>query len=228
MSKESKTARASMNAGQNKAEKKVISDEQYVKNLRYDVENGLYVAQEGAKALLRSYDGVLARIKVLGNFLDEAQIVPVSADVDVVDTAIRIIRVLQVANAELAEANARVDVTVDQVGSLAQFIMETFPYDYVEGAVVTDTAIQIFKDLLQANAGISELARKLAADNEAGFSDVVRELVAGPIPPEGLQINLPNTNSATVVVKTPAETLASLEGEPGLAPEAQGKDSIGD
>ena len=63
MSKESKTARASMSAGQAKTEKKVISDEQYIKNLRYDTENGLYVAQEGAKALLREYDKLLAYTK---------------------------------------------------------------------------------------------------------------------------------------------------------------------
>ncbi|HXQ38141.1 MAG TPA: hypothetical protein VN843_29320 [Anaerolineales bacterium] len=53
----SKTARASM--VQTVGEKKVISDEVYVKNLRYDVNNGIHATQEGAKALLRAYDALL-------------------------------------------------------------------------------------------------------------------------------------------------------------------------
>jgi len=56
----SKTARASMNAGANVKEKKVISDEEYISNLRYDVSNGIHATQEGAKALLRAYDAMLA------------------------------------------------------------------------------------------------------------------------------------------------------------------------
>lgn len=58
MSKTSKTARASM--GVVVKEKKVIPDEVYIKNLRIDLESGLYVAQEGARALLRAYDTALA------------------------------------------------------------------------------------------------------------------------------------------------------------------------
>lgn len=54
MSKVSKTARAS--AGVVVKETKVISDETYIKSLRNDLESGLYVAQEGARALLRAYD----------------------------------------------------------------------------------------------------------------------------------------------------------------------------
>jgi hypothetical protein len=53
----SKTARASM--VQTVGEKKVISDADYIKNLRYDVNNGIHATQEGAKALLRAYDALL-------------------------------------------------------------------------------------------------------------------------------------------------------------------------
>lgn len=63
MSKVSKTARASM--AQTVGTKAVIPDEVYVKNLRNDVASGLYVAQEGAKALLREYDKALAEISEL-------------------------------------------------------------------------------------------------------------------------------------------------------------------
>lgn len=63
MSKVSKTARAS--AGVAVKEKTVISDEVYIKNLRIDLESGLYVAQEGARALLRAYDESLAAEKRL-------------------------------------------------------------------------------------------------------------------------------------------------------------------
>lgn len=59
MAAPSKTARQAMNAGATVREKKVISDEEYVKNLRYDVSNGIHATQEGAKALLRSYDALL-------------------------------------------------------------------------------------------------------------------------------------------------------------------------
>lgn len=71
MSKVSKTARASM--AQTVGEKKVISDEVYVKNLRNDVASGLYVAQEGAKALLRAYDAALAEIQQLTEQLAGAE-----------------------------------------------------------------------------------------------------------------------------------------------------------
>lgn len=59
MSKVSKTARASMGSGLVIKEKKVIPDEVYIKNLRIDLDSGLYVAQEGARALLRAYDSLL-------------------------------------------------------------------------------------------------------------------------------------------------------------------------
>lgn len=58
MSKVSKTARAS--AGMVVREVKVIPNEVYIKNLRIDLESGLYVAQEGARALLRAYDTAIA------------------------------------------------------------------------------------------------------------------------------------------------------------------------
>lgn len=60
MSKVSKTARAS--AGMMHTEKKVIPDEVYIKNLRNDLDSGLYVAQEGARTLLRAYDAALAKL----------------------------------------------------------------------------------------------------------------------------------------------------------------------
>lgn len=63
MSKVSKTARAS--AVSSVGEKKVISDEVYIKNLRNDVASGIYVSQEGAKALLRAYDAALVTINEL-------------------------------------------------------------------------------------------------------------------------------------------------------------------
>lgn len=56
----SKTARASM--VQTVGEKKVIPDEVYIRNLRYDVNNGIHATQEGAKALLRAYDAALNTI----------------------------------------------------------------------------------------------------------------------------------------------------------------------
>ena len=59
----SKTARASMVTGP--VTKTVIPDEVYIKNLRNDVASGLYVAQEGAKALLRAYDKLQAEFDTL-------------------------------------------------------------------------------------------------------------------------------------------------------------------
>lgn len=72
MSKVSKTARAS--AVQTVGQKVVITDETYLKNLRYDLANGLYVAQEGARALLRLYDVALAEIKQLTDKLSGAEL----------------------------------------------------------------------------------------------------------------------------------------------------------
>lgn len=63
MSKVSKTARASM--AQTVGQKVVIPDEVYIKNLRYDVNNGIHATQEGAKALLRGYDAQFETIKTL-------------------------------------------------------------------------------------------------------------------------------------------------------------------
>ncbi len=57
---ESKTARAS--AVKEVREKKVIPDEVYIKNLRTDIASGLYPQAEGAKALLRAYDALIARL----------------------------------------------------------------------------------------------------------------------------------------------------------------------
>ena len=71
MSKTSKTARASMVIGP--VGKTVISDEVYVKNLRNDVGSGLYVAQEGAKALLRSYDAALITINELNEHVNNLE-----------------------------------------------------------------------------------------------------------------------------------------------------------
>lgn len=65
MSKVSKTARAS--AGVIVKEKQVIPDEVYIKNLRIDLKSGLYVAQEGARALLRAFDAALVHIVELTN-----------------------------------------------------------------------------------------------------------------------------------------------------------------
>lgn len=70
MSKASKTARASMVTGP--VTKAVISDEVYVKNLRYDLANGLYVAQEGARALLRTYDLLVNAHASMGAQLHDA------------------------------------------------------------------------------------------------------------------------------------------------------------
>jgi|SRR5579859_3213787 len=56
----SKTARASM--VQTVGEKKVIPDADYIKSLRYDVNNGIHATQEGAKALLREYDKEVAAV----------------------------------------------------------------------------------------------------------------------------------------------------------------------
>ena len=72
MSKVSKTARAS--AVQTVGQKVVITDETYLKNMRYDLANGLYVAQEGARALLRLYDVALAEIKQLTDKLSGAEL----------------------------------------------------------------------------------------------------------------------------------------------------------
>lgn len=71
MSKLSKTARASM--AQTVGEKKVISDSDYIKNLRYDVNNNIHATQEGAKALLRAYDASLTEIKLLTDRLSGAE-----------------------------------------------------------------------------------------------------------------------------------------------------------
>jgi len=59
----SKTAQKAMNAGAGVKERKVISDEDYIKALRYDVGNGIHATQEGAKALLRAYDAALVEIE---------------------------------------------------------------------------------------------------------------------------------------------------------------------
>lgn len=61
---ESKTGRkaAQAAAAMNQSAKKVISDEQYVKNLRDDLANARYVAQEGARALLRVYDVAVSEL----------------------------------------------------------------------------------------------------------------------------------------------------------------------
>lgn len=55
---DSKTGRkaAAAAAAMNQGNKKVITDEQYIKNLRNDLASGLYVTQEGARALLRRFD----------------------------------------------------------------------------------------------------------------------------------------------------------------------------
>lgn len=71
MSKVSKTARASM--AQTVGEKKVIPDDVYIKNLRYDVNNNIHATQEGAKALLRAYDLALAEINQLTEKLSGAE-----------------------------------------------------------------------------------------------------------------------------------------------------------
>lgn len=71
MSKVSKTARASM--AQTVGTKAVISDEVYIKNLRNDVNSGLYVAQEGAKALLRAYDASLNTIGELNEHVNNLE-----------------------------------------------------------------------------------------------------------------------------------------------------------
>jgi hypothetical protein len=193
MRKESKTARASMNAGQAKAEKKVVSDADLIKNLRLEVANGLYPTSQGPHALLREFDKLLAESK---------------AEIE------------------------RTAVTWEQIDKLAQFLVTTFPNDCGEGtewsvARVVDTAIQIFKDLLQANESISSLARKLAVDAESLAQDLTAEA---------------EYFDGIAPIKTPLETLASLEDLPsgtggkfvewpedeaGLAPESQGKDSIG-
>lgn len=62
---DSKTGRkaAAAAAAMNQGSKKVISDEKYIENLRYDLANGLYVAQEGARALLRQFDLFQEKLK---------------------------------------------------------------------------------------------------------------------------------------------------------------------
>ena len=72
MSKLSKTARASM--AQTVGQKVVISDETYVKNLRDDLANKRYVAQEGARALLRAHDVALTTIGELNEQVNLLQI----------------------------------------------------------------------------------------------------------------------------------------------------------
>ncbi len=64
---ESKTARAARKAveGSIITKKEVISDEEYLRQLRIDLSSGIYVSQEGARALLRLYDVALARIAEL-------------------------------------------------------------------------------------------------------------------------------------------------------------------
>lgn len=71
MSKTSKTARASAVA--DRFEKKVIPDEVYIKNLRNDLDSGLYVAQEGARALLRAYDQALGWVNEANDKLGGAE-----------------------------------------------------------------------------------------------------------------------------------------------------------
>ena len=68
MGKISKTARAAMKAveaGQQK-KKEIIPDEEYIRLLRIDLTSGLYVSQEGARALLREYDKEKAAVAHLG------------------------------------------------------------------------------------------------------------------------------------------------------------------
>jgi hypothetical protein len=60
---ESKTARASSVKVVTKTltpEEQATLDAKLVKQLRYDVSNGIHATQEGAKALLRAYDAALA------------------------------------------------------------------------------------------------------------------------------------------------------------------------
>jgi hypothetical protein len=53
---ESKTARAS--AVKEKTDKKVISDEELIRNLRIEVDSNIYPSQQGTLALLRAYDSL--------------------------------------------------------------------------------------------------------------------------------------------------------------------------
>jgi hypothetical protein len=63
VSKVSKTAKASTVTAPK--ETATITDEQYVKNLRDDLAQHIHVTQEGARALLRSYDAAVAENKGL-------------------------------------------------------------------------------------------------------------------------------------------------------------------
>lgn len=63
MSKVSKTAKAS--EVQVKHEKKVISDEELIRQLRLDRESHIYPSTQGADALLRAYDVSLEAIKAI-------------------------------------------------------------------------------------------------------------------------------------------------------------------
>jgi hypothetical protein len=73
MAELSKTARQAMNAGAQTREKKVISDAEYVKSLRYDVSNGIHATQEGAKALLRLYDAALVKVAAYENRISDLE-----------------------------------------------------------------------------------------------------------------------------------------------------------
>jgi hypothetical protein len=155
MSKESKTARASMAAGQAKVEKKVLSDADLIKNLRLEVSSGLYPTIQGSHALLREYDKLLEYANGL-----EKNVWKLQGEADQLKAEIGELRV------SIASLEEQLNWFTGRTASLGQFIMETFPNDYVEGEDITETAIQIFKDLLQANEGVSSLARKLASELE--------------------------------------------------------------
>lgn len=77
---DSKTGKkaAAAAAAMNQKDKKVITDEQYIKDVRYNLENCIHVTQEGTRALLRQYDAILAELKIAQEKLNEAWKGPVA------------------------------------------------------------------------------------------------------------------------------------------------------
>jgi hypothetical protein len=138
MSKESKTARAS--AVTAKVEKKVISDEQYIKNLRNDLDAKLYVSQEGARALLGAYDKLLDYTRsVEQRNLDNS---------GYAESLVKLATYLS--DTFPNDFNNTFDKAV--ASSLGQ---------------VAQQAVLIFKDLLLANKNLAALVRSLDAELKA-------------------------------------------------------------
>lgn len=169
MSKESKTGKKAAQAAAAMAQKdkKVITDEKYIEELRYSLANGLYVAQEGARALLREYDKLLVFYKGLEeNLLDRHnQLIKVEAE-----------RVAQVAglNAEIA----KLEQDLLDVSSANDALTQHRDEAIAQSKRAFDHFVEGERKLSIANARIEQLEAEKAQNakiaEDAPFADQVR------------------------------------------------------